>query len=633
MIQASPKTSHRSLLSGVRDPLPGESLNGYVAYRAAAAMMPDTLVFGRGGDASDVMLARFGVDVDSGIHDLAQILDVDEAVLDGIAHHRVGEGRPGRRRIAHAVVDARLLHRRSRMFAPKSLSNSPHHRAAWQVRTLPFCDETWEMLIDRCPRTWCLARQGWRHAKGIDRCDQCGSSLAEAVVPRVPEALRGPLRAITGLVHYDAARVLESVSALPPPLCHAPPGDLMELACAVAGFVDPQIRAFTTRFLRLDAEPSDVCRAMASAWSIMQGWPSAAADVAGERLGARMGRLGDGNAGATLDLLELADPGGAPAALRAAVGLLRETLTGNAGEGLRLREVAGHTGLRSSDLIRHRKNGDLRTIFHLDGTRVVPMIARESVERLQSAWGEGVAIKLVAASLGTTTNGVEQMLRDGLIAEAGNDAAFARTDRVRVDRRSLEAFLAAMKQTAKPASGEAFTFTMTHMAGGMGGGLKPWSAWFRALVDARVPFTIDEGDEPLVQRLGLNAEGVDELRRLPCEDPSGIPFRSRMSRGDAVVTLNLHARHMRKAFAAWPSNEALPVTEIVELARRYVAPSELAVLLSHPVMAVAALMRRVKVPRSPWGYDRTAAIAAGSRLLRLRRKGRDAWRGAAVKGA
>lgn len=627
MIIASPNPLQRSLPPGVRGPLPGESLNGYVAYRAAAAMMPDTLVFGRGGDASDVMLARFGVDMDSGIHDLAQILDVDEAVLDGIAHHRVGEGRPGRRRIAHAVVDARLMHRRSRMFAPKSLSNSPHHRAAWQVRTLPFCDETWEMLIDRCPQAWCLARQGWRHAKGVDRCDQCGSSLAEASVSLVPDESRGPLRAIAGLVHHDAARVLESVSALPPPLRHAPPGDLMELACAVAGFVDPQIRAFTARFLRLDADPSDVCRAMAGAWSVMQGWPSAAADLAGERLGARMGRLGDGNAGATLDLLELADPGGAPATLRAAVGLLRETLTGNAGEGLRLREVAGHTGLRSSDLIRHRKNGDLRTIFHLNGTRVVPMIARESVERLQSAWGEGVAIKLVAASLGTTTNGVEQMLRDGLIVEAGNDAAFAKTDKIRVDRRSLEAFVATIEDKAKPALDEAFPCTMTHMAAGMGGGLKPWSAWFRALVGGGTSFTIDEGDEPLAQRLRLSAEGADGLRALPCNDLRGRPFRSSMSRGDAVVTLNLHPRHMRKAFAAWPAAEALPVTEIVGLSRRYVAPSELAALLSHPVMAVAGLMRRVQVPRTPWGYDRIAAVSAGSRLLRRRHKARDDWRG------
>ncbi len=588
--------------------------------------MPDTLVFGRGGEASDVMLARYGVDVSSGVENLARVLGVDAAVLDQMAHPRVGEGRPGRRRIGHAVVDARLLHRASRMFAPKALANSPHHRATWQLRAMPFSDETWELLVDRCPQTWCSARQGWRHAKGVDRCDQCGSSLAEASMPQVPEALRESLRSIAGLVHYDAGRVRESVSGLPPPLRHAPPGDLVELACAVAGFVDPDIRAFTTRFLRLDAEPSHVCRAMAGAWKLMQGWPNAAADLAGERLGTRIGRFSDGNAGATLELLELADQWRAPAALRDAVGLLRETLSTNDGEGLRMRGVTRHSGMRSTDVIRHRNNGDLRTIFHLDGTRVVPMIASESVERLQSAWSEGVAIKLVAAALGTTTNGVEQMIRDGLIAEAGNDAAFAKTDKIRVDRRSLEAFFATTKSKAKPTLGEAFPCTMAHMAAGMGGGLKPWSAWFRALVGGGTSFTIDEGDEPLAQRLRLSAEGADELRALPCDDLSGRPFRSSMSRGDAVVTLNLHPRHMRKAFAAWPADEALPVTEIVGLARRYVAPSELASLLSHPVMAVAGLMRRVQVPRTPWGYDRAAAIAAGSRLLRQRRKGRDVWR-------
>jgi len=261
--------------------------------------------------------------------------------------------------------------------------------------------------------------------------------------------------------------------------------------------------------------------------------------------------------------------------------------------------------LRSTEIIRHRNNADLRTIFHLDGTRVVPMIARDSVERLQSAWGEGVAIKLVAATLGTTANGVEQMLRDGLIAEAGNDAAFAKTNKIRVDRRSLESFVATMEDKAKPGLGEAFPCTMPHMAAGMGGGLKPWSAWFSALVGGGTSFTIDEGDEPLAQRLRPSAEGADGLRALPCDDLSGRAFRSSMSRGDAVVTLNLHPRDMRKAFAAWPSDEALPLTEIVGLSRRYVALSELAALLSHPVMAVAGLMRRVQVPRTPRGYDRS----------------------------
>lgn len=66
-----------------------------------------------------------------------------------------------------------------RRYAPASLALSAHHRAIWQLASVPFCPETFQILRSECHE--CGVTQRWRYANGIATCDQdvCSADLRE----------------------------------------------------------------------------------------------------------------------------------------------------------------------------------------------------------------------------------------------------------------------------------------------------------------------------------------------------------------------------------------------------------------------------------------------------------------------
>lgn len=75
----------------------------------------------------------------------------------------------------------------------------PVHDTRWDMRLLPFCPTTWQMLERTCG---CCGRdQQWTVANGVDRCDNlhCVTSLSKTPAKSVPSDLQAPLSLAVGL--------------------------------------------------------------------------------------------------------------------------------------------------------------------------------------------------------------------------------------------------------------------------------------------------------------------------------------------------------------------------------------------------------------------------------------------------
>jgi len=121
----------------------------------------------------------------------------------------------GRRRLGGVWLRSELIfssHRRlPRTFVPGSAD-----RAFWMVRNLGFCPESWELLVDRCPRPWCGRRLTWCSANALHCCGFCGATVSEAKRRRVPVKDRPALDWLTGLFGEDEEYVGRTLQRLPP---------------------------------------------------------------------------------------------------------------------------------------------------------------------------------------------------------------------------------------------------------------------------------------------------------------------------------------------------------------------------------------------------------------------------------
>ncbi len=73
----------------------------------------------------------------------------------------------------------RFLDSRFRRYSPASLRKASYHRENWDVRVLPFCPESFEVLRSGCPNPRCGTRLNWRGGS-INKCASCGEDLRTA---------------------------------------------------------------------------------------------------------------------------------------------------------------------------------------------------------------------------------------------------------------------------------------------------------------------------------------------------------------------------------------------------------------------------------------------------------------------
>lgn len=174
-------------------PVPGESLRSIVARTCRENGLPNS--FGLLGPLG--LLHRNKVRVSEGTDiDPADLAHAMKLPKDEVTSRRYEALDLGYVDFFGMQVNKTRINNTVRRFAPAALGTSHHHRAVWELRDLPFCLESWDMLIDTCP---CPTEpnstvQRWtRTGSRVCECDRCGNPLHGLPSQLVPPQLRDNL--------------------------------------------------------------------------------------------------------------------------------------------------------------------------------------------------------------------------------------------------------------------------------------------------------------------------------------------------------------------------------------------------------------------------------------------------------
>lgn len=172
-----------------------------------------------------------------------------------------------------------------RRFAPKFLQENRHHLAAWELRLLPFCPESWDILLSECPcRPGRITTQGWtRTGSYPDQCDHCGRLLNRLATSQVPEELRADLRLVTTLVLHITHGSDGWRDLLPANLEGVDAADLFRVLHSLADNIQPSSDGIEVANLLsgmgIDPEPGAAIQRLRLACQALAGWPYAIEDM------------------------------------------------------------------------------------------------------------------------------------------------------------------------------------------------------------------------------------------------------------------------------------------------------------------------------------------------------------------
>lgn len=119
----------------------------------------------------------------------------------------------------------------ARYFSPAGLRAGPFHRASWS-QDLPYCAESWEILISDCPACGIMLR--WTRVLGIESCEYCGCDLRYAETRTVPTSQRKILGLLSDLANICECKRDRAMASMPHLLSSGSPFDIFELAKSFA---------------------------------------------------------------------------------------------------------------------------------------------------------------------------------------------------------------------------------------------------------------------------------------------------------------------------------------------------------------------------------------------------------------
>jgi hypothetical protein len=588
--------------------IPGESFNGGVARWAdevgAVERMIDItscagVVYNNRQTAASAAPAQ--------IESLAIAMGVDPRELHKRAMPRTDPDATRRydRHIFHGVtIPNYLIEKRIRRFSPggfaKSLATKDiacaYDRAVWHIRAFPFCTDTWEILLDRCP--FCQKHPGWGHTLGIDWCERCMTDLKSATADFVPKDIRPALAAAVGLVDHHPDRRAASLANLPERISRMGPTFALDLLVNLLPVIDrtlPTDPAFIFKAQRLQ-----LCYAVASAWQMMAGWPGSMKEFASERIATRTAKHSDGNGGRTIRFLtprrntgtssELAD---FIAEWRAELDLDGPNRPSILERTRSLDEVCKLTGLGTSEVADLRRRRALPTEFVIHKGRPEPRFPADALEIISDRLTVRIPIERARLAVGVPCNGIEQLVAMRLLEREEHSFITARYAAMQIVASSLDDLV---DRLTAAASGDprACNLPLHSAMKAIGGRLKPWGPVFHALRDSslqpdeRIDFVLAPGVAPLSRRVLIAEADIERIRALifdsadPCHKQ--IAYAETMSKIDAAETLNLGFRQSTAllstiATRSGSHHKLVPVTYVLELAMTHMPASEIGMRL------------------------------------------------------
>lgn len=587
----------------------GESLRGGMARACELAGAPNSWTVLRevGLKHRNRVLVSEDPDIDIGA--LAEALGVTR---EEVTARQYPEKENGAREYFGMIVPAGSIESRARRYSPTFLRGHGYHLAAWELKFLPFCPVTWDMLLQHCDacRSQPPQAQGWvRTLTPIDRCDECGRKLAERSTTSVSEELRPALEIISCLVRSTENERASVINKLPSALGGAEPQALLDVILGLA----KHMKASSTR-----GEVNPQVIRLHLACKAIQTWPTGLDGI----------EFKVSPTSQTLPplLQSYAALGAEPAvdAAKEEYASIRAVTRLTAGDDLDrvigLREASAISGLEDDTL---RAAWEARLItrrYRAHGDRLLPAFKVRELLAFAEAWKARVSASSVASRFGLPTYGIEQcviqrVLRPTALSLPGSGYRFsART----VDR------FCDMASMRPPASHVA-TIALSDLMRMVSGRLKPWGDVLNAVKLGRVSAKLEPGeDHQLAERLQIEEISAKVLIEKVATE--GAPclrgLSSAICQSDALEILNCSATSFRmlEGIASTGINPKLfPLELVVDRARQVAATSEIAKQLELNPTLTSRLLCAARVREIvPGGWDRVQAAALIHRATLMR---------------
>lgn len=558
-------------------PILGESARGLVCRALGDHRVPRTWNVLRLVGLRHRNRVSIAEDAELDIDELAWLIRVDAPQL----RERCYPAMPEKRRSFFGMeVPGRAIEDRTRRFSPASLAASRHLRALWELRDLPFCGESWELLVDACR---CGVVQRFVRLNGVHRCDDCGRPLSLTQAGRVPDELQTSLSLAVGIASPLDEDREAALRRLPEPIRQVDRAavwqTIMRLRRALAGEgfgLDADLRAF-----------ADACQAVLD-------WP----------IGIRSLKPGPGTPKSTWRTAMKAYASLGPSASIPATGPTAGPVPcGNRPPPnprvprRRTRQRSGLIGLRPAfeltrlapeTLLLAREQGRLTRHERRFGERLLPafdpdelLAFAESHHGRLTAWQAG-------ARLGIGSWAVEDIARSDLLATdpvRPDEMCFHPDAVVRLEA-SIEAAARALPEDAVPLHRALLS---------VWGREKPWAGVAAAMLDGRLPFDLATGHGPVFARVRVRPDAVGVLAgpRLPARRP----FARRVVKQHALEILNTRfGSHYLDGLPAEGTNPLrYTLDDVLRLAARAISSTEIGWRLGRPLRRPRSSFRDVGI--------------------------------------
>jgi hypothetical protein len=161
---------------------------------------------------------------------------------------------------------------RYRRVSPRALTASTHHRAAWELRPLPFDRQTMQVLIDTCEI--CGEPFGWRRAHKANECERCRADIRVMKAKDVAADDQFPCAMAAGLIDPNPAVRAQARSNIPGSLSAWENGELFDLCVRLARVAEaPSVSHSSSKLAEKFTQTWWSAAKLATGVRVVIGWP------------------------------------------------------------------------------------------------------------------------------------------------------------------------------------------------------------------------------------------------------------------------------------------------------------------------------------------------------------------------
>lgn len=520
--------------------MPGESLRGLTARACHDNFLPNSWGLLKVTGLLNRHVVNVAESPNIDVLKLAYAIGVSEADIEARRYQSIGNSH--RSFFGIEISRNRTCYRRRR-FAPNRMMTNPWHLSVWELRDLPFCPESWEMLQDTCPCDFEEpTKQRWTLTmSAVTECDRCGESLTRLPTHVVPAELRDGL-ALVGNLLAPALDRQPNPSALPPELRKVAPGRLFQAMIQLANLAKGRaIDGIPERFSQEVTKLHAACVALldwpnglSADWLDIDQKPTSPG--CSRQIYMELGLLPDASLVGLSELIRKERSGQQRQRQQRQQALQAQRRHEQTRLPIGLRPASEIAHLDPDTLLAAQREGLLSHAKRLHGEKLLPGFYRHEVMELGTRWNARIEASKIAFDLGISLYGVEQMAALGILPA---NAPKLSQEGPYFTEEDIEEFKLRIDRGGAPIPGK--KSTLRSILWRINDRPKPWGPIIQALLNGEIPYEIEGGSIRSMGEILIGMEHAAKIQGLTFEraDSPHAFFSTTMTQRDVCECLNL----------------------------------------------------------------------------------------------